>query len=68
MTPKCCENCPSLNAEGYCDKYFKTCPQWLKWFRKEWAEIRKAAQAVKEAREAKEEKRRNIEPLEPWMI
>lgn len=46
MTPKCCQECDYAKSRGYKDGYCqqaKVCSSWLKWFRKEWQNIRKAA-------------------------
>lgn len=44
MTPKCCQEC-QLHPED-CKRY-DTCGRWLRWFRTNWAGIRRDAQKIK---------------------
>lgn len=50
-TAKCCEGCRQCRPTGACTSY-KKCEKWRSWFRKEWDQIRKAAEAYKEKKEA----------------
>lgn len=44
MMPKCCEKCNHSTPEAC--SYHKSCYEWLEWFAKEWAGIRKAAKGI----------------------
>ena len=43
-TPDCCKEC---KMRDNC-RIFKRCGRWIKWFRFEWANIRRAAAIIKE--------------------
>lgn len=45
-TPECCKECPRAGADGNCNRY-ADCTPWRTWFRKEWAQIRRAADRIK---------------------
>lgn len=50
MTPKCCENCEHLGADGGCKDKGKECYKWRAWFREEWSRIRRAVEFIKKSK------------------
>ena len=48
MTPLCCKNCEYAEQNGGCRVNASQCTQWRRWFRKEWAEIQRAAKALRQ--------------------
>ena len=43
MSAPCCKNCQYATESGNCLSNGTECTQWRQWFRKEWAEIQRAA-------------------------
>lgn len=56
-TPPCCKDCGSSSGEGYCRSDFRACPEWLTWFRQEWAEIQRAADIIRKNNEREASKK-----------
>ena len=48
MSAPCCENCEYADKRGNCRSNGTECAKWRQWFRKEWAEIQRAAKLLRE--------------------